>query len=327
MPVSGTDFLKYTRTAFTDLLQIHDMSSPGVRMGGVICPILTPFNHDRSFCAELYVQHAHWLLDEGIHYISPFGTTGEALSLSVAERMKAVETLIDDGIDPGVLMPGAGLCNLPESLELVRHAMDAGCAAVMMLPPFYIKPVSDEGLYTYFASLVEAAGGSRLKICLYHIPPMATTGFSPGLTERLAMDFPGVVIAYKDSSGDWENTLSIRGVAPDISVFPGSERFLRRGLENGCAGCISATCNINPAGIREAYDAMVSHDMSGDLDRIENRMLSIRKSVEVYAPIPVMKGVLSRQYNDDRWANVRSPLMPAPDQDVAALIRTRADFA
>ena len=195
------------------------------------------------------------------------------------------------------------------------------------LPPFYIKPVSDEGLYAYFASLVEAVGGSGLKICLYHIPPMATTGFSPALTARLATDFPGIVVAYKDSSGDWENTLSIVDAAPDISVFPGSERFLRRGLENGCAGCISATCNINPAGIRAVYDAKTSHDSSSDLDRIEARMLSVRERVEGYAPIPVMKGVLSGQYGDNRWANVRPPLLPARDQDVAALIRAQAESA
>lgn len=294
-------------------------------MGGVICPILTPFNHNGSFCAELYVRHAHWLLDEGMHFISPFGTTGEALSLSVVERIGAVDALVDGGVDPEVLMPGAGLCNLPETLELVEHAITKGCAAVMLLPPFYFKPVSDDGLYAYFASLVDAVGSSGLRICLYHIPPMATTGFSPDLTARLAADFPGIVVAYKDSSGDFDNTLSILGAAPGLSVFPGSERFLRAGLNNGSAGCISATCNINPSGIRQVYDLMTSHDPASDLDRIEDRMMSIRKCVEGYAPIPAMKGVLARQYNDDRWKNVRSPLLPARDRDVEALIRVQAE--
>jgi 4-hydroxy-tetrahydrodipicolinate synthase len=280
------------------------------KMTGVITPILTPFNDDLSLAPELYCAHAHWMLGQGIHTISPFGTTGEALSMSARERMDAVDVLINDGIDPACLMPGAGLCNLSDTLMLCRHAMERGCAAVMTLPPFFYKNASDDGLYAYFDRLVETINSPGLKICMYHIPPMAGIGFSPGLAGRLATDFPDTVVAYKDSSGDFENTKSVIEAAPGIAVFPGSETFLLPGLEQGGAGCISATCNINPAAIRRVFDIATSA-LEGDLESAGEKMLSVRKRVEGYAPIPAMKGLLARVRGDTRWANVRPPLLPA----------------
>ena len=280
------------------------------KMTGVITPILTPFNDDLSFAPDLYVSHAHWLLENGIHYISPFGTTGEALSMSLSERLKAVDVLIDGGVAPDKLMPGTGLCNLEETTQLCRHAADHGCAAVMTLPPFFFKNASDEGLYQYFVKLIEKVNSPALKICLYHIPPMAGIGFTPELAGRLATDFPEIVVAYKDSSGDFENTKKVIQAAPDISVFPGAETFLKPGLENGGAGCISATCNINPAGIREVFDVGIG-DKEGDLEALNEAMVAFRKMVEGYAPIPAMKGLLALQRKDERWRNVRPPLLAA----------------
>ena len=289
------------------------------KMSGVVTPILTPFNDDLSLASDLYVAHAHWLLQNGIHYISPFGTTGEALSMSVEERLQAVDALIESGIDPAVLMPGTGLCNMPETITLCRHAADRGCAAVMTLPPFFYKTASDEGIYQYFARLIETTNHPALKICLYHIPPMAVVGFSPELAGRLAADFADVVVAYKDSSGDFENTRAVIAAAPDIAVFPGSETFLRAGLEQGGVGCISATCNINPAGIRRVYD-VATGAQSGDLDQVNDEMVAFRKQVEGYAPIPAMKGLLAKQRGDARWRNVRPPLLSATVDSTDALL-------
>ena len=289
------------------------------KMTGVVTPILTPFNHDYSLATDLYVPHAKWLLEQGIHYISPFGTTGEALSMSVDERMQAVDTLIDGGIDPACLMPGAGLCNLPETATLCRHAIERGCSAVMTLPPFFYKNASDEGIYAHFVRLIEAVDHPDLRICLYHIPPMAVVGFSPQLAGRLAADFPGTVVAYKDSSGDFENTRSVIDAAQDIAVFPGSETFLVSGLEHGGVGCISATCNINPAGIRRVYDVALGAE-GGDLESATERMLGVRKLVEGYAPIPAMKGLLARLRGDERWANVRPPLLVADGEAIQQLV-------
>ncbi|MCY4148973.1 MAG: dihydrodipicolinate synthase family protein [Gammaproteobacteria bacterium] len=289
-------------------------------MKGIICPILTPFNNDLSFNGDLYLKHAQDLLDSGIHFISPFGTTGEALSMSVAERINAVDCLVDGGISPSQIMPGAGLCNFPETLELVRHAVNRGCLAVMLLPPFFYKNATDEGQFTYFARLIDALSSSHLKICLYHIPPMAGMGFSPELTRKLSIAFPETVVAYKDSSGLMEHTLTIRSSAPSLSVFPGSEFYLKKGLENGCAGCISATCNINSQAIRDVYDIYFG-DKQGNLEDSNEKILDLRRKVDAYSPIAVMKGYLAHNWQEERWRNVRPPLLPSTDQEIASLLR------
>jgi len=288
------------------------------KLQGVITPILTPFNDELSFNARLYLEHAHWLLEHGIHFISPFGTTGEALSMTVEERILAVDALIEGGIDPACLMPGAGLCNLGDTKKLCQHAMQRGCAAVMTLPPFFFKNATDEGLYQYFVRLIEEINYPNLKLCLYHIPPMAGIGFTPELAGRLANEFPDIVVAYKDSSGDFENTKAVIAACPGISVFPGAETFLRAGLENGGAGCISATCNINPQGIRRVYDVAIQAQ-PGNLDQVDGDMIQIRKRVEGYAAIPAMKGYLARQLNEPLWRNVRPPLLSASEDETDRL--------
>ncbi len=288
------------------------------KMRGVITPILTPFNDDLGFASDLYVSHANWLLEQGMHYLSPFGTTGEALSMALNERIAAVDALIDGGIDPARLMPGTGLCNLPETLELCRHAVERGCAGVMTLPPFFFKNASDDGLYAYFDRLINSIDNPGMRICLYNIPPVAVVGFSPALTGRLAADFPDIVVAYKDSSGDFDNTRAVIQAAPSLSVFPGAETFLKDGVASGGAGCISATCNINPAAIRGVYDLAVG-DADGDLVAANDAMVRFRKNIEGYAPIPAMKGLLAEKRGDQRWRNVRPPLLAASVDQTSAL--------
>jgi len=293
-------------------------------MTGVIAPILTPFNSDLSFASDLYISHAKWLLQQGLHFLSPFGTTGEALSMTVVERLAAVDTLIESGIDPAVLMPGAGLCNLEDTVTLCRHAMERGCRAVMTLPPFFYKNASDDGLYAYFSRLVEMIHSPQLKICMYHIPPLAGIGFTPELAGRLAADYPDIFIAYKDSSGDFENTKAVISAAPDIAVFPGSERFLKEGLEHGGMGCISATCNINPAAIRHVYDVGTGAK-TGDLEKHSDNMVRFRTIVEKYGPIPAMKGLLAVKSGEIRWRNVRPPILPATEAKTEKLLHDLGD--
>ena len=288
-------------------------------MTGVMTPILTPFNDDQTIAYDLYVEHAKWLLDEGIHYISPFGTTGEALSVTVEERIAAVDALIDGGIDPLVLMPGSGLCNLADTVKLTGHALERGCRAVMTLPPFFYTNASDDGLFTYFSRFVEAVDSPSLKVCMYHIPPMAGIGFTPALAQRLAAQYPEVFIAYKDSSGDFDNTRAVIQAAPSVAVFPGSEHFLKQGIENGGMGCISATCNVNPAGIRRVYDVAVGAE-TDDLEKINGDMVTFRKTIEKFGPIPAMKGMLAEKRGDARWRNVRPPILPASDGSTKKLL-------
>jgi len=154
---------------------------------GVLAPLLTPFNDDLSLAMDLYVDLAHRLLDDGCRGLVPFGTTGEALSVGIDERIDAIQALIDGGIDPGCLMPGTGVSNFTDTARLSRACLDMGCAAVMVLPPFYYKAVTDDGLFRYFAELIECIGPAA-RIFLYHIPPWPSLAYRrnlpPGFTSH-----------------------------------------------------------------------------------------------------------------------------------------------
>lgn len=278
------------------------------RFRGVITPILTPYNDDLSIATDLYLEHAQGCLEGGAHYLSPFGTTSEALSHSVRERMQLLELLVSSGTaTPAQLMPGTGLCSLEETLTLSRHAVGLGCAAVMTLPPFFFVNASDEGLYRYFGLLIEGVASDDLKICLYHIPQMAGIGISPALAARLNTAFPEVVVAYKDSSGNWENTKAVIEAAPGISVFPGSESLLFDAVRLGGGGCISASCNSNVAAIRALYDLATA----GEREAAEAMLGPVnihRKAIQDGGLIPALKSLKAHQTGDERWLNLRPPL-------------------
>jgi len=278
---------------------------------GVVAPILTPFNDDSSVATDLYVTHAHWLFEQGCVAIAPFGTTGEALSVGIDERIAAIRALADSGIDPARLIPGTGLTNVADTARLSRACLDMGCAAVMTLPPFYFKGVSEEGLYDYFAQLIDAIGDDA-RIFLYHIPPIAVVGIPPTLAACLHEDFPQQVVGIKDSSGDWENTRELLDI-DGLIVYPGSELPLLEALELGAPGCISATANLNAAAIAAVIAAYDSGDTA--LARsLHEDVKRFRTTVQDYAPIPAQKRLLAVATGDLRWANVRPPLVAMPEE-------------
>ena len=279
------------------------------RITGLIAPNLTPFNTDLTIAMDLYMAHAKQLLDNGCSAIAPFGTTGEALSVGMEERKAVIEALVDAGIDPARLIPGTGLTNVADTAYLCQHAMELGCAGVMTLPPFYYKGVSDDGLFEYFAALIDAVGSPDLKIYLYHIPPVAQVGISVELTARLAAAYPENIAGIKDSSGDWENTKRLLAAVPQISVYPGSENPLIEALSLGAPGCISATANINADQIIAAYKAAGS----ADAERLQQQIRDYRAPFQDFGPIPAQKWVLAHRSGDPRWRVVRPPLEPLDD--------------
>lgn len=294
------------------------------RPTGIVCPLLTPFNPDGSIARDLWTAHAQWVLDQGAHYLSPFGTTGEALSVGMAARMEALEWLIEAGIPADRLMPGTGLTALPDTLTLSRHAVQAGCAAVMVLPSFFYKAVGDDGQARYFSALIEGIGDARTRLILYSIPQNSGVPVSPALTARLNAAYPGTVVAYKDSSGDWSNTQAVIAAAPAVSVFPGSESFLTQALAAGGAGCISATVNLNAAAIRAVYDGVTAgRDMSVE----ESAIKAFRATVQTAGLIGAMKALLAVTSGDRRWLTLAAPHLDATLEEGKALLAALGDGA
>jgi 4-hydroxy-tetrahydrodipicolinate synthase len=294
------------------------------RLEGVIAPILTPFDSNGAIVRSLWVEHAQWVLEEGAHYLSPFGTTGEALSISVDERKCALEWLVDAGIPPERLIPGTGLTALPETVSLTSHALALGCPGVMTLPPFFFTAATEDGLVRYFSDLIEQVQRWNPIICLYHIPQNTGVQVSAALTRRLVTLFPESIRAYKDSGGVWEHTMSIIAAAPTISVFPASESLLERGPTARTAGCISATVNVNARAIRKLHDDL----LLGAPDETElEAVKTFRKVVQDAGLITAMKAMLAATSGEPRWLNVRAPLVSADLTQGVALRDELGDLA
>lgn len=288
---------------------------------GVIAPVLTPFGEDGDPDAARFLAHANWLLGDGCTGLAPFGTTGEANSLGLEERMRLLDALVEGGIDPGLLMPGTGTCALADTVALTRHAVQAGCGGAMLLPPFYYKAVSDEGLFRYVAEVIERVNDDRLRIYLYHIPPVAVVGYSVDLVGRLIEAFPGTVVGLKDSSGDWENTRALLEAYPGFTVFPGSEVFLLQGLRAGSGGCITATGNVNASRIREVYDNW----RTDRADALQDGITAMRKTIQARPMIPALKAIVAHYRNDPGWARVRPPFEPLAAGEAQAAVSELAE--
>jgi 4-hydroxy-tetrahydrodipicolinate synthase len=274
---------------------------------GVWAPAITPFRQDLTPDPERFARHARWLLDNGCSGLAAFGTNSEANSLSTDERMMLLEFLVSHGIPPTSLMPGTGCCALTDSVRLTAHAVALGCAGVLMLPPFYYKGVSEEGLFRSFAEVIERVGDPGLRLYLYHIPPVAQVPISLGLIERLLKRYPHAVAGLKDSSGDWNNTKSVLDAfsGSGFDVFAGSEVFLLSNMRNGGVGCISATANVNPAAIHGVFESW----REPIADCLQEQITATRAVVQKYPMIPALKAIVARTISDPGWATVRPPLV------------------
>lgn len=286
------------------------------RQSGVLCPVVTPFDASLRPNAALLVTQCRWLLSQDCG-LAVFGTNSEANSMSVAEKRELLSALSDAGIDRERLMPGTGGCALSDAVEMTRHAVELGCAGVLMLPPFYYKGVSDDGLYRFYAEVIDRVGSDALRIYLYHIPPVAQVGLSPDLIERLVTNYPDTIAGIKDSSGDWANTAALheRGW-DDFRVFVGSETLLLQNMQAGGAGCISATANVNPAAIARLYREWQAADAAEQ----QQALNELRAIVQAQPMIPALKAVIAHCSDLDEWRTVRPPLMPLGDGARSALL-------
>ncbi len=289
------------------------ISPPSQRIRGVLAAVVTPFKADLSPDRQRFIRHCQWLLSHNCG-LAVFGTNSEANSMSAEERSTLLDALVAAGIDPSRIMPGTGCCSITETVELTAHAVKHGCAGVLMLPPFYYKDVSEEGLYRYFSEVVQRVGDTRLRIYLYHIPPVAIVGVTPKLVERLLKAYPNAIAGMKDSSGDWNNTKTfLDAFARDgFDVFVGSESFLLANMRNGGVGTISATANVSPAAIHKLYRQWNTADDADNADQQQSKLNVVREvftSRKFPSMIAALKQAIAIYANDPEWTRVRPPLV------------------
>ncbi|HUF64776.1 MAG TPA: dihydrodipicolinate synthase family protein [Gemmatimonadaceae bacterium] len=301
------------------------MTGDAPRITGVLAPMITPFGADLAPDAGRFVRQSRWLLSHDVG-LAVFGTTSEGNSLSVDEKIGLLDQLVSGAVDPARIMAGTGCCALTDSVQLTAHATRLGCAGVLMLPPFYYKSVTDDGLFRSFAEVIERVGDPRLRIYLYNIPPVSQVAITVHLIERLLKAYPGIVAGAKDSSGDWNNTRAYLDsfAQEDFDVFPGSEAFLLQGLRHGAAGCISATANVNPGPIARLFASW----QAADADAQQVQLDRVRGIFANYPMIPALKAVIAHHSRDPSWARVRPPLEEMTDGQTAALMKEleAADF-
>jgi 4-hydroxy-tetrahydrodipicolinate synthase len=287
------------------------------RIKGVLSPVVTPFTRDLAPDADRFVRHCKWLLSHGCSGLAVFGTNSEANSLSVDERVMLLEALVEAGVPASKLMPGTGCSALSDSVVLTAHAVKLGCAGVLMLPPFYYKGVSDEGLFRNFSEVVQRVADERLQLYLYHIPPVSSVPISLGLIERLLKAHPKSIAGIKDSSGDWNNTKAVLDAfaASGFDVFAGSETFLLDNMRHGGAGCITATGNVNPA----AIDKVWRNWQSAEADKLQAGITATRMAVQKVPMIPALKAIVAKFSDDPEWSTVRPPLIENTQVQLAGL--------
>lgn len=278
------------------------------KLSGILAPVITPFRDDLSVDTERYVALCKRLLAEGCDGLVPFGTTGEGTALSLGEKTGLLTALREAEVPGAKLLPGTGLCALPETVALSRAAVEAGAAGVLLLPPFYHRDVSDDGLYRHVAEVVQRVGDERLQVYLYHIPPVAGLGWSSELVERLARDFPATVVGVKDSGGDPAYTREILQRLPRFGLFTGNERHLTEVIERGGAGTITATANLNARALRRLWDGWGT-SRGEDLN---DAVCAYRRALEGFPLIAATKAARARIEGDPELARVRPPLEPLP---------------
>jgi 4-hydroxy-tetrahydrodipicolinate synthase len=297
------------------------------RIRGVLAPVVTPFRADLSPDGERFVAHCKWLVSQNCG-LAVFGTNSEGNSLAAEERLALLDSLVAAGVDPSRMMPGTGCCSITETVRLTAQAVKHGCAGVLMLPPFYYKNVSQEGLFRYFSEVVQRVGDARLQIYLYHIPPVAMVGITTGLVERLLAAYPNAIAGMKDSSGDWNNTKTFLDAfaKSGFDVFVGSESFLLANMRNGGVGTISAMANVNPAAIHKLYseyrDGKLTSALGGSPTELEDQQQKLNVVRETFARFPMiaaLKQGIAIYANDPAWRTVRPPLVELTAEEAKSL--------
>ncbi len=283
---------------------------------GLWPPVSTPFAPSGAVDEKRLVSHCRSLLADGCTGLAVLGTTSEANSLALDERRRVIDAPVAAGIPANRLLPGTGACAIDDAVALTRHAGELGCAGVLLLPPFYYKNVSDDGLFAFVAAVIERCGPKVPRVLLYHFPQMAAVGWSIELVGRLTEAYPGTVVGMKDSSGNAEHTKSMIDAFPGFSVFPGAELYLLRALQWGAVGCISATANVNAYNIAQ----LITKQHEPDAAVRQEDLVAFRKSFEGFVTVPAVKAVIAARTRDEEWLRVRPPIMPLTEPERRTLL-------
>jgi 4-hydroxy-tetrahydrodipicolinate synthase len=286
---------------------------------GVFCASVTPVMADLAPDHSAFVAHCRHLLEQGCDGVALLGTTGEANSFSGSERKALLEAAVAAGIAPDRLMPGTGVAAWSETVDLTKHALSLGVTRVVMLPPFYYKGISDDGLFAAYAEIAERVADPRLRVVLYHIPQFSAVPITFPVIERLRTRYPGTFVGIKDSSGDLNNMVALVERFPDFSVLAGADPLMLPLLRRGGAGCITATSNLVAHDLAFIFRNHADPAKAAEVDAAQARVVAARTRVSQFAQIASIKTLVARRTGDANWHNLRPPLLPLTAAEAAEL--------
>lgn len=277
---------------------------------GVYCAAATPLKSDGTPDLALFGAHARALLDEGCHGVAMLGSTGEANSFGVRERMDLLEAALKAGVPAHALLPGTSACAVTDAVEMTRHAVEAGVKGVVLLPPFYYTVFTDESLFRFYASIIERVADDRLKVILYHIPMLTGVPISHSLIAKLLEAFPDTVVGIKDSDGKIDNMHAMSARFPGFGVLAGADPLLLPVLQGGGAGCITASSNLVARELRIVYDHWNDPAKAEEVKAAQDTIVAWRNLTNSYVQLPTVKTMLARRRKDLGWLNVHPPFSP-----------------
>lgn len=282
---------------------------------GVFAASVTPLKSDYTIDLDSLVAHCNWLLANGNNGICFMGTTGEANSFSVEERIKALDFLLEKGIPSDKLLVGTGCCALTDSISLTKHAVSNKVGGVLMLPPFYYKGLTDGGLMSYFSAVIEEVANPDLKVYLYHFPKMTSVPFTVEFVKALTSKYPGTVVGMKDSGGDWDNMKAMMDALPGFKLYSGTEKYFLDVIRAGGAGVISATTNLTGNLAAMVYEKRDD----GGVEEIQAKLTEARMAFEGASFVSSVKHMLAENHDNDNWLNIRPPNVNLSITQIAAL--------
>ena len=296
-------------------------------MAGIWPALMTPLNADASIDLPRFAAHARSLLAAGCGGVTPFGTTGEGPSFSVAERREAVDALVAAGVPTARILVSVSCAALPDTVALARHAQAVGAWGVLLMPPFFFKGVSDAGIVEAMSQVIAALDAGPMRVVLYHIPQVSAVGLSQSVIAELLRRHGERIVAIKDSQCDRAHSLALADAFMQpgraaIGVHVGNELDLPALAARGSRGAVSGLANFMPRTVHRLATEPDAARTAADHARVE-RLLTWLGG---YALIPALKAIMAVQTGHPGWLRARAPLMALDDERLPTFERELAEL-
>jgi 4-hydroxy-tetrahydrodipicolinate synthase len=294
------------------------------KISGVYCAVLTPLNSNLSINSDLHLRHCQSLMQKGLDGLTIFGTNGEASSFSVTQKIKSIEFLLENRIDASNLLIGTGSASLEDAIELTKFSVKIGAKASLLIPAFYFKNVTDDGVIAYYRNVIEQTGDNNFKFLLYNIPQLSGVTINFNIIENLLKLYPNNIVGLKDSTGDMGNMLKMIKYFNDFAVFCGNGALALHTSRRGGAGAITGDANITAKLLSFIIHNFRNEKQIENFENLQVLMEKIRNVLTSHEQISLLKAYYSVADNIDEWNNVLPPLKridnPSNNKQVTALL-------